>query len=31
MKGLAEPLSKQDIEDLAAYFAAQPSKLQTHR
>ena len=31
MKGLAEPLSGQDIEDLAAYFAAQPSKLQTHR
>ena len=31
MKGLAEPLSKQDIEDLAAYFAAQTSKLQTHR
>lgn len=31
MKGLAEPLSKQDIEDLAAYFASQASKLQTHR
>ena len=31
MKGLAEPLSQQDIEDLAAYFAAQPSKLQAHR
>jgi cytochrome c553 len=30
MKGLAEPLSKQDIEDLAAYFSGQASKLQTH-
>jgi cytochrome c553 len=31
MKGFAEPLSKQDIEDLSAYFAAQSSQLQSHR
>jgi cytochrome c553 len=31
MKGLAAPLSKQDIDDLAAYFAGQTSKLETHR
>jgi cytochrome c553 len=31
MKGLADPLSKQDIDDLSAYFAIQASKLQTHR
>lgn len=31
MKGLAGPLSKQDIEDLSAYFASQASQLQTHR
>ena len=31
MKGFAAPLSRQDIDDIAAYFAAQPSKLQTHR
>ena len=30
MKGLAEPLSKQDIEDLSAYFSGQVSKLHTH-
>lgn len=31
MKGFAASLSKQDIEDLAAYFAGQASPLQTHR
>ena len=31
MRTFAEPLSKQDIDDLAAYFASQSSKLQTHR
>lgn len=31
MKGFAAALSKQDIEDLAAYFASQSSSLQTHR
>ena len=31
MRGFAESLSKQDIDDLAAYFASQTSKLQTHR
>ena len=31
MKGFAAALSKQDIDDLAAYFASQSSPLQTHR
>ena len=31
MKGLAESLSKQDIDDLAAYFSTQSSRLQTRR
>ena len=31
MKGFAAALSKQDIEDLATYFASQASSLQTHR
>ena len=31
MNGLARPLSSQDIEDLAAFFASQSSNLQTHR
>ena len=31
MNGLAGPLSSQDIEDLAEYFASQSSNLQTHR
>jgi cytochrome c553 len=31
MKGFAEPLSRQDIEDLSAFFASQPSQLRTHR
>ncbi len=31
MKGFAAPLTKQDIDDLAAYFASQASPLQTHR
>ena len=28
MKGMAAPLSDQDIADIAAYFASQPGKLQ---
>jgi len=31
MKGFAEPLSKQDIEDLAAWFASQKSSLHFQR
>ena len=31
MKGFAAQLSKQDIEDLAAWFASQPSTLKTAR
>jgi cytochrome c553 len=31
MKGFAAPLSKQDIEDLAAWFAAQKSNLHDQR
>lgn len=31
MKGFAAPLSKQDIDDIAAFFASQRSTLQTHR
>ena len=31
MKGFATPLSKQDIEDLSAWFASQKSKLHTER
>ena len=31
MKGFAAPLSRQDIEDLSAWFAAQPSPLQERR
>jgi cytochrome c553 len=27
MKGMAAPLSDQDIDDISAYFAAQPGKL----
>lgn len=31
MKGFASTLSKQDIEDLAAWFASQPSQLHDQR
>jgi len=31
MKGFADQLSKQDIEDLAAWFASQKSQLRTQR
>jgi cytochrome c553 len=31
MKGFAAQLSKQDIEDLAAWFSSQPSKLHVQR
>jgi len=31
MKGFAAQLSKQDIEDLAAWFASQPSSLRAQR
>ena len=31
MKGFAATLSGQDIDDLAAWFASQPSKLVSHR
>jgi len=31
MKGFADPLSKQDIEDLAAWFASQKSQLRSQR
>ena len=31
MKGMAGPLTKQEIEDLAAWFSSQPSKLHYQR
>lgn len=31
MRGFAEPLSRQDIEDLAAYYASQHKKLLYHK
>lgn len=31
MKAMADPLSKQDMDDLAAWFSAQPSKLHFQR
>jgi cytochrome c553 len=31
MAGMAKPLTDQEIQDLAAYFAAQPGKLGTKR
>jgi cytochrome c553 len=31
MKSMADPLSRQDIEDVSAWYASQPAKLQSRR